>query len=314
MYINPALFRTEAISEETRLHVAQLEHDATNAPPTAGMSLPELRELDRQKAVLSDRAKLRHIDGPGGQLDLRVFEPRAASVRAAYLHIHGGGWRRGSAYQNDAGNLRLADANGIAVVSVEYRLAPEHPYPAGPDDCEAAAIWLIEHAAAEFGTDRLLIGGESAGAHLSAVTLVRLRDRHGYTSFSGANLVYGIYDLAMTPSCANWGERALVISTPAVAGTLDHFVQGADRRDPDVSPLLADLRDMPPALFSVGTLDPLLDDSLFMAARWVAAGNQAELAVYPGAFHGFSLLAPDLDVSFQHDERVDRFFESVLTA
>ncbi len=250
------------------------------------------------------------ISGPGGDLNLRVFMPE--TIRGVYLHIHGGGWVLGGADQSDAARLREADANQVAVVSVEYRLAPEHPYPAGPDDCEAAALWLVENAASEFGTDRLLIGGESAGAHLSAVTLLRLRDRHGLTPFQGANLVYGAYDLSMTPSCANWGEFNLILSTPIVEWFIDRFVPAEKRRDPDVSPLFADLSGMPPALFSVGTLDPILDDSLFMASRWTAAGNEAELAIFPGGVHGFNGLPDDLDITHQFNARVDQFFNEVL--
>ena len=134
----------------------------------------------------------------GNEIPLRIIAP--ANPRGVYLHIHGGGWVLGGADLQDPMLERIADNAGLAVVSVEYRLAPEHPYPAGPDDCEAAAVWLTRHAKAEFGTDALTIGGESAGGHLAAVTLLRMRDRHGYTGFRGANLVYGAYDMTMTPS------------------------------------------------------------------------------------------------------------------
>ena len=211
-------------------------------------------------------------------------------VRGVYLHIHGGGHVLGSEDMMDPALDTLANRAGAVVVSVGYRLAPEHPYPAGPDDCEAAAVWLVENARREFGSERLAIGGESAGAHLCAVTLVRLRDRHGATPFCGANLVYGIYDLTFTPTVRNWGERILVLSTPIIEWFSNHFVPDKSKRgSPDVSPLYADLRRLPPALFTIGTLDPLLDDSLFMASRWSAAGNRAELAVYPGGVHGFNL-------------------------
>ena len=103
----------------------------------------------------------------------------------------------------DLQDKRLEDialACDMVVVSVDYRLAPEHPYPAAPDDAEATALWLAKAGMSEFGTDRLIIGGESAGAHLSAVTILRMRDKHGYTSFKGANLLYGAYDVTSTPS------------------------------------------------------------------------------------------------------------------
>jgi acetyl esterase/lipase len=212
-------------------------------------------------------------------------------VEGVYLHLHGGGWALGGADQQDLLLTTIADAAQMAVVSVDYRLAPEHPFPSGPDDCEAAACWLVERAEDEFGSSRLMIGGESAGAHLSVLTLVTLRDRHGISgAFAGANLAFGVYDLSMTPSARSWGERNLVISTPIMAWFAEMFVPGAtneELRSPQVSPLYADLHEMPPALFTVGMLDPLLDDTLFMAARWQAARNEATLRAYPESVHGF---------------------------
>jgi acetyl esterase/lipase len=214
-----------------------------------------------------------------------VFLPDV--IRGVYLDIHGGGWTIGQAAGGDPINERIARTCEVAVVSIDYRLAPEHPYPVPVDDCEAAALWLREHAQREFGTGRLLIGGDSAGGHLAAATLLRLRDRYGESGFSAANLVYGCYDLGFTPSHARF-ERRLVLSRTLDQWFFDNFVPDrAMSREPGVSPLYADLRNLPPALFTVGTEDPLLDDSLFMHARWLAAGNQAELAVYPGACHGF---------------------------
>jgi acetyl esterase/lipase len=171
---------------------------------------------------------------------------------------------------------------------VDYRLAPEAPYPAGPDDCEAAALWLLREAESRFGTTRFVIGGESGGAHLSVLTLLRLRDRHGLTPFIGANLFAGCYDLTLTPSVRRWGDEKLVLDTRDIRIFTDNFCgPDIDRGSPEISPLYADLKGMPPALLSVGTLDPLLDDTLFMSARWVAAGNQAELALWPGGCHVF---------------------------
>jgi acetyl esterase/lipase len=242
--------------------------------------------------VFLDEARLLEIEGPGGgRLGLRIIAPPEREPAGAFLHIHGGGWALGESDMQDVRLKRLAVDTGLVVVSVSYRLAPENPYPAGPDDCEAAALWLVEHAAAELGSSRLLIGGESAGAHLAVLSLLRLRDRHGVTgAFAGANLVFGVYDLSMTPSARRWGGRNLILSTPIVRWFADHFVPGTseeERRSPEISPLYADLHGMPPALFTVGTLDPLLDDSLFMAARWQAAGNEATLRVYPESIHGF---------------------------
>jgi acetyl esterase/lipase len=205
---------------------------------------------------------------------------------------------------------KIADNAGLACVSVEYRLAPEHPYPAGPDDCEAAALWLIKNAKKEFGTEALTIGGESAGGHLSAVTLQRMRDRHGYTGWRGANLVYGCYDLSMTPSQRAFGNERLILRTLDIEKFVEAYLKGqSDYRLADISPLYGSVKGLPPALFSVGTRDALVDDSLFMHGRWIAAGNEAELAIYPGGMHGFNLFPGTL--ADQANRRCEAFLKRV---
>jgi acetyl esterase/lipase len=193
----------------------------------------------------------------------------------------------------DAGLKLLANETGLCAASIGYRLAPEHPYPAGPDDCEEAVLHLLEHGPALLDAPAwFAIGGESAGAHLAVVTLLRLRDRHGIKNrIAAVNLVYGAYDMNGTPSQILWGERNLVLSLPIIHWFGNNFLPGAgfeQRRDPDISPLYARLGEMPPALFTVGTMDCLIDDSLFMAERWRAAGNRAEVAVYPEGVHAFN--------------------------
>ena len=290
-----SLFDPTAIDPETAEFNAKLE--ALLATQPQPQTLPPQVTRDAREAgtgtfgpiVRSEMAKDRTIAG----VPCRVLLP--ATVQGVYLHIHGGGWTFGRAHHSDLRNEQVARHAGVAVISVDYRLAPEHPYPAAADDCEAVAVWLAQHARAEFGTERLVIGGESAGGHLAALTLLRLRDHHGVRAFAGANLVYGCFDLSMTPSQRRWGDRYLVLSGPFMRWASANFVPDeAMRRDPEVSPLYADLAGMPPALFTVGTLDPLLDDSLFMHARWLAAGNEAELAIYPGGVHGFNAFPIEL--------------------
>jgi acetyl esterase len=228
-----------------------------------------------------------------GTLRLRVLRP-PGEAKGVYLHIHGGGWTLGAADQQDVYLDQLAKTTGLVAVSVEYRLAPEHPHPAAADDCEAAARWLIERGAKELDAPaRIAIGGESAGAHLATLTLLRLQSR----AFYAANLVYGAYDLSSTPSVRAWGERNLVLSVPIIEYFGDGFLPKLareERRSPTISPLYADLRAMPPALFTVGALDPLLDDTLFMEARWRAAGNSTTLRVWPHAVHGFNVFPIEL--------------------
>ena len=290
---NPRVFGPEAVDPETAKFNKMIEELLATLPPAHERTPQEVRdERESGKSWLGpikrlEEAQDRVIQGKGGDVPVRVFVPD--EVKGVYLHIHGGGFVLMRPYYFDELLSETAKRSKVAVVSVDYRLAPEDPYPAAPDDCETVALWLAENAGPEFGSDRLIIGGESAGANLSAVTLVRMRDRHGFTGVSGANLVYGCYDVTMTPSQRNWGERNLILSTPIIEWFNDHYVPVEKRGDPDVSPLYAELSDMPPALFTVGTLDLLLDDSLFMYSRWLTAGNESELAVYPGGIHVFNL-------------------------
>ena len=317
MDLDPKLFSPEAIDADTRRANETLEKLLAQTPaihtqtPQAIRAAREAGQGMWGPIVRLPHADTRAISGPAGELPLRVLRPRSVPVRGVYLHIHGGGHVLGSHDAQDVALHQLAERTGAVCVSVGYRLAPEHPYPAGPDDCEAAALWLVENARREFGSERLAIGGESAGAHLTAVTLIRLRDRHALTPFRAANLVYGIYDLGFTPSVRGWGERNLVLSTTIIEWFSNHFIPDrAKRGTTDASPLYADLRRLPPALFSVGTLDPLLDDTLFMSARWLAAGNRAELAIYPGGVHGFNGFPTPLGA--RANERARAFVASAL--
>ncbi len=313
---DPAQFRPTAISADTAKLNEQLVGLLTPLPEWWVVGAEVTRDARRRGdgpfpvAVKSPRARTITITGKdGNEIPLRVIAP--ANPRGVYLHIHGGGWVLGASDLQDPMLERIADNTGQAVVSVEYRLAPEHPYPAGPDDCEAAAVWLINNAKKEFGTDAITTGGESAGGHLTAVTILRMRDRYGYTGFRGANLVYGAFDLAMTPSQRAFGNRRLVLRTIDMQQFYNAFLPTVeDRRVPDVSPLYADLKGLCPALFSVGTSDALLDDTLFMYARWIAAGNEAELEIYPGGAHGFTLFPNAL--STQATARMDTFLNKVL--
>ena len=313
---DPTLFRPESIADDTAALNEQLVQLLTGLPEWWIVGAEVTREARRRGdgpfpvAPKSPRARTITITGKDGtEIPLRVIAPNGPS-RGVYLHIHGGGWVLGAADLQDPMLERIADNTGQTVVSVEYRLAPEHPYPAGPDDCESAAVWLVANARTEFGTDVLTVGGESAGGHLSAVTILRMRDRYGYTGFRGANLVYGAFDLSMTPSQRQFGNRRLVLRTIDMQQFYNAFLPAAvDRQVPDISPLYADLKGLCPALFSVGTSDALLDDTLFMHARWIAAGNEAELAIYPGGAHGFTLFPNSL--SQAASARMDAFLRSV---
>jgi len=305
----------DTLLADTRAFNAELERLLARMPSVHTVPPAETRRARREgrgifpAPVYVPEARTIEIRGRGGPIQLRIIPPED-EPKGTFLHFHGGGWTLGESDGQDVRLQRLARETGLAVVSVNYRLAPENPYPAGPDDCEAAAVWLLgdEGQAAVGAAGPRAIGGDSAGAHLTAATLLRLRDRHGITgAFASAVLQYGCFDLSMTPSQRRWGERNLVLSGPIIAWFTDQFLPTRDReqrRDPEISPLFADLSEMPSAIFTIGTEDPLLDDTLFMEARWRMAGHPTELRMWPEAPHGFvglPMTVADVALSAEHD-------------
>ena len=294
----------EDLRAEARAAGAAMVGAFAGTPPAA----------DDATAIAMIRAGLaaRVVRSPAGSdavlagVPCRVFEPTGSS-RGTYLHFHGGGLCAGSAAADDLTNAAICDALGVRVISVDYRLAPEHPYPAAFDDCRGVARWVVDDAPGP-----VVVGGESSGGHLSAVVLLWAREQGVLDRFVGANLVYGVYDLSGTPS--HRGVRPTDVPdilNGSVSDTVRHrFLPGwsrEDARNPAVSPLFADLRGMPPALFTIGDADHLLDDTLFMAARWDAFGGDVELAVYPDCLHGFMTLP--IALAARATERIHTFLD-----
>jgi acetyl esterase len=317
---DPALFKPAAIDDETRAANEAFRKATSEAPDWWKVGVKAYREgAASGKGPFphpgkSPRARTISIDGKGGHAIALGVIPSDRPT-GVYLFIHGGGMIFGSSEVGDTALERINENTGMACVSVEYRLAPEHPYPAAWDDCESAASWLVGNAKAELGSGVLTIGGESAGATLAVATLLRMRDRHGYGGVRAVSLAYGNYDASMTPSQRLASDEDQVVRLVGRT-SLQKYVEmylppaGTDPRDPDVSPLYARLDGLPPALFTVGTLDPLLDDSLFLHTRWLAAGNEAELAIYPGATHAFSALG--MPQAGAADARIDRFLKHAV--
>lgn len=273
----------------------------TNFSEDYSTFLTEIRALNqrliREPPPLPDSApetqikpSVKYIHGPGGDLALRIFKPD--TIRAVVMDIHGGGWCSGIAAFDDRFNDEMARKCKVAVVSVEYRLAPEYPFPACMADCNAAAKWLVDHSMQEFGTGRLFISGGSAGGHLCALATLYIRDSlHAIDRVKGVNLMYGVFDLSRTPSSRMVTDTTPFINKMILEQTFELVLPGwsiEQKRNPRYSPLYADLHNLPPALFTVGTMDPMADDTYFMEAGWRLAGNKTFLAVYPECPHAFT--------------------------
>lgn len=226
----------------------------------------------------------------GERFGLRVLRPKG-EVRGVVVDVHGGAWVAGTARMDDLVNVPLAREHGLTVVAVEYERAPGRPIGEIVAQCAAALRFVAENAGHAFGSDRLAIKGESAGAHLALAALLGMGPQRG--AYRGAALIYGVYDLGGTGSVHAAGADTLVLHGPTLVEGLEMLLPGLDlaaRRDPGLSPLYADLHGLPPALLLAGGADPLEEDGVLLAAKWQAANGNCRLVRVPGAPHAFNRL------------------------
>lgn len=241
----------------------------------------------------------RTIPGPGGELPVRVYRPSAEPQLPVLLYYFGGGWTLGSIDTADVVCRTLAEEAGCLVVTVGYRLAPEHPFPAAVHDCHAALRWVSAHAG-ELGADpaRLAVGGDSAGGNLAAAVTLLAREA-GDIPLAGQLLVYPNTDqLADDASMRDNADPYLFNHHSAAWYTRHYLADEADAADPLASPLrAADLSGLPPALIITAEYDPLRDQGEAYAHRLAQAGVPVELTRYPGMAHGFFAMAATVDAA-----------------
>lgn len=242
------------------------------------------------------------VPGPAGNIRVNLYapQPRSAGPSPLLVYFHGGGFVVGSLESYDRLCRVLANRTGCLVASVDYRLAPEHKFPAAPDDCIAALRWLAEHAA-EVGADpsRIAVGGDSAGGNLAAVTALQARD--GGPKLAFQLLVYPCTGARQDePSHFAFAEKLLLTRKSVVWFYEQYIDREADRGDWRLAPLLAPaLEGLPPALLIVAGHDPLRDEGIAYAERLKAAGVRVEYANYEGMVHGFFSLSGALDAGRQ---------------
>jgi acetyl esterase/lipase len=280
----------------------------------APRTLVNARTVPLMRALSAVTGRIRRHRAPGGVevitlgsgVRVRLFRPADVTEPApALLWIHGGGYVIGTAQQDDRICRRFSSRLGITVASVEYRLAPEHPYPAPLEDCYSALTWLAGLPAVDPG--RVAIGGGSAGGGLAAALALLARDRG--SSGQGVTpvfqlLVYPMLDdrtstTAESPNYRLWNPRSNRFGWTAYLGDADPQVAVPARRD--------DLSGLPPAWIGVGSHDLFHDEDLAYAERLIGAGVPCEVEVVPGVFHGFDIVASKASVS-------RRFFDSQCEA
>jgi acetyl esterase len=235
------------------------------------------------------------IDGPAGPVPVRIYTPPGDGPWGALVWFHGGGFVIGDLETHDHVCRELTNRAGCAVVSVDYRLAPEHPYPAAVDDCWRALGWVVESGAAH-GIDpgRIAVGGDSAGGNLAAVIARRARDAGG-PELRLQLLVYPVTDLRPAADWASRRENAVgyVLTSEHMDFFHDCYVGADGGAEPDASPILADdLSGLPPAHVVLAGFDPLHDEGLAYAERLQAAGVPVTIDDEAGAVHIFFQLGP----------------------
>ena len=247
------------------------------------------RAMQPAPAELGEGVRNVSIPGPAGELGLRIYAPAGDGPFPIAMMFHGGGWVIGDLDTADGQCRGLRDGAGCVVVSVDYRLAPEHRFPAAAEDCYAATCWARENAASLQGDpERFAVVGDSAGGNLAAVVALMARDRRG-PAIDLQVLVYPVTD-GVTFDTPSYRDNAdgYMLTTEAMHWFWDQYADAAERANPYASPARADdLSDLPAALVLTAEFDPLRDEGEAYAARLEAAGNRVQCERLDGLIHGF---------------------------
>jgi acetyl esterase len=265
-------------------------------PQSSDLSVDEARRMmiERRKLVNAapdpvGRVENRAIPGPGGEIPIRVYAPSGAGPFPILVYFHGGGWVLGTLDTHDALCRALTNAAECVVMSVEYRLAPEHKFPAAAEDAYAATRWAASNGDA-LGADgsRLAVGGDSAGGNLAAAVTLMARDRGG-PPLTHQLLIYPVTDRSFETRSYRDNADGYMLSRGDMIWFWDHYLSDeADADNPYASPLRAeDLRNLPSATVITAEYDPLRDEGEAYAARLREAGVSVESTCYPGMIHGF---------------------------
>ncbi len=259
----------------------------------------------------------RSVPSPSGPVKTRVYTPEGTGPFPVMAYFHGGGWVFGDLDTHEGVCRELCGAVGMVVVSVDYRLSPEHKYPDAADDCVAVTQWLAANARAINGdASRLAVGGDSAGGNLAAVVAQRLRDEKGPT-LAAQLLIYPVarVDGEMTKSMVENAE-GYFLETASMKYFINHYLKSpADAKQPGASPLLAkDLSGLPPALVITCEFDPLRDEGEDYGNKLKAAGVPTTISRYDGTIHGTWNFFGVLDIGRNMHTEAARWLKEQLRA
>ena len=291
----------------------------------SGLEPDAFRRLFRDSLGALDHAgapaDIAHVDdeaipGPAGDIGIRIYRPQADGPTALIAYFHGGGWVIGDIDTHDGTCRTLCHRTGAVVVSVDYRLAPEHRFPAALDDCEAATAWVADHATDLGGDpDRLGVAGDSAGGNLAAAVTLRARRRGGPRLVAQA-LVYPAVDFTTERPSVRANGEGYLLTAAAMRWFSAQYLGDADPADPMASPLLADLaagEALPPAVVAIAEFDPLRDEGRAYAEALVDAGVAVHLLEFPGLVHGFLGLGALSPASARATDETWAAFAALLT-
>ena len=303
---------------ETFLHLTGGGLNLYDIPATR-RTMEEMAEAQMAKTppITGITTADRQVPGPDGEVFVRIYQPtERPDTLPALLWIHGGGYVLGSVERDDLLAAHLAKVAQCVVVSVEYRLAPEHPFPAPVEDCYAALKWLAAHTE-ELGVEpsRIAIGGASAGGGLAAGLALLTRDR-AEVELAFQLLIYPmIDDRNVAPASDTLPDTFVWTRENNLMGWRAYL--GREPGGADVSPYAAaaradDLAGLPPAYIPVGDLDLFLDENIEYAQRLLAAGVPTELHVYPGGYHGFNGFDPGAEIAQRFNNERDEALRRIL--
>jgi acetyl esterase len=276
---------------------------AAGGPPLHELSVAEARQVivalfgTQGDPELVGAVEERTIPGAGGEMPTRIYMPYGTGPFPVLVYLHGGGWVIGDLEAYDATCRALTNAAGCLVVAMEYRLAPEHKFPAAPEDCYAAICWVAANAVAIGGDPRrLAIGGDSAGGNLTAVVAQIARDRGG-PALVYQLLVYPVTNYGYDTASYRENAEGYLLTKDAMVWFWNRYLRSAtDGNNPLASPLQAnDLHGLPPAMVLTAEFDPLRDEGEAYAIRLQEAGVPVTLKRYAGTIHGFFSLGAVLD-------------------